>query len=186
MINGWIEFEDLKIPRITSVITMKDKISNTRVRLGINRDNHKVPTGLYALGDPGRKSPVLATCNYKLTLDILRKDLEGIDVWILVLDTKGINVWCASGKGTFSSKELMYQMNKWKVKDVSGSNKVIVPQLGATSMEPHLVRRFMNIRIIYGPVRSSDLKRFFEEGYRATEDMRCVKFGLRDRMALSQ
>jgi hypothetical protein len=184
LITGWIDHGDIKIPRLPWNQTMVDKFANVGVRLGINRDDHKIPTGLYALGNPDKKSPLIATCNYKLTFDILRKDLEDIDAWILVLDTNGVNVWCASGKGTFSSRELMYQMNKWKVKEITGTNKVILPQLGATSMEPYLVRKFMNVDIVYGPVRSSDLKKFISEG-KASDEMRKVDFKLKDRIVLT-
>lgn len=184
LITGWIEYGDIKIPKLSCELNMKDIIGNVGVRLGIKRDNYKVPTGLYALGNPLEKSPVIVTCNYKLTFDILRKNLEGLNVWILILDTKGINVWCASGKGTFSSKELMYQINKWKVKEITASNKVILPQLGATSMEPHLVKKYINIKIVYGPVRIADLKEFIESG-KASEEMRQVEFKLVDRLVLT-
>jgi hypothetical protein len=184
LINGWIDHGDIKIPKISGELTIKDKLGNVGVRLGIKRDNHKIPTGLYALGNPDKKSPLIATCNYKLTFYILRKDMEDMNAWILVLDTNGVNVWCASGKGTFSSRELMYQMNKWKVKEITGINKVILPQLGATSMEPHLVKKIMNIDIIYGPVRSSDFKKFVSEG-KASNEMRKVNFKLKDRIVLT-
>src|SRR3972149_4169926 len=72
---------------------------------GIGRDRCRVAPGLYALGAPGGDSPVLVTANYKLTFDVLRRDAAGLDAWILVLDTRGINVWCAAGEGTFGTEE---------------------------------------------------------------------------------
>ena len=54
--------------------------------------NYKVDPGLYALGNPAQSAPVLVTANYKLTFDRFRQALPGMDAWILVLDTKGINV----------------------------------------------------------------------------------------------
>ena len=38
-----------------------------------------VPPGLYALGEPGRDSDVLVTANYKLSFDMLRRALHGLD-----------------------------------------------------------------------------------------------------------
>lgn len=67
---------------------------------------YTIDPGLYALGNPDESSPVLVTANYKLTFDRLRQSLPKLDAWVLVLDTKGINVWCAAGKGTFGTGEV--------------------------------------------------------------------------------
>ena len=49
---------------------------------------------------------MLVTANYKLTFDQLRSSLDELDAWLLVVDTRGINVWCAAGKGTFCAEEV--------------------------------------------------------------------------------
>lgn len=90
-----------------SVITFSDRLGAWKARWGIGRMNYRVEPGLYRLGKPDRRSPVFVSANYKMSFDILRSSLAGRDCWILVLDTKGINVWCAAGKGTFGPMELM-------------------------------------------------------------------------------
>jgi hypothetical protein len=40
----------------------------------------------------------------------LRRELAGQDVWILVLDTRGVNVWCASAHKTFGTAELLQRI----------------------------------------------------------------------------
>lgn len=152
--------------------------------MGIKRFDYKIPTGMYAIGAPTKQSPLIVSCNYKLTFDLLRRDLEGMNVWLLILDTKGINVWCAAGKGTFGTRELLYQLNKYQIKSNLECEKIIVPQLGAVSMEPHVVKEILGIDIIYGPVRSNDLKAFIQADYNATEDMRKVTFTLKERLVL--
>ena len=59
------------------------------------------------VGAPDADSPVLVTANYKMTVDLLRRELAGLNAWLLVLDTRGINVWCAAGKGTFGTGEVI-------------------------------------------------------------------------------
>jgi hypothetical protein len=154
------------------------------VRWGIKRDHYRVDPGLYALGTPDERSDVLVTANYKLTFDVLRKNLSGLNLWLLVLDTKGINVWCAAGKGTFGTEELVRRIRLTKLENVVIHRRLILPQLGATGIAAHLVKKNSGFTVIFGPVRASDIKLFLEAGYKAAKEMRLVKFGWYDRLKL--
>jgi CO dehydrogenase/acetyl-CoA synthase gamma subunit (corrinoid Fe-S protein) len=68
---------------------------------------HHVNPGLYSIGAPDETAPVYVTANYTLSFDALRSALIEIDGYILVLDTLSVNVWCAAGKGTFGTEELV-------------------------------------------------------------------------------
>jgi len=83
---------------VDSTITFANRLDHFLARWGINRNGHRVDPGLYRLGNPTTESPVFASANYTLSFDALRSALAGYDAYILVLDTKGINVWCAAGK----------------------------------------------------------------------------------------
>ena len=98
------------LPHVSTRLGMADYLGAVRVRLGIRRDAYRINPGLYAVGHPTSASDVFVTANYKLSFDTLRKNLDGMDGWILVLDTKGINVWCAAGKKTFGTAELVRQI----------------------------------------------------------------------------
>src|SRR5665811_1490211 len=98
---------NISITKSTSELTFSDIMGSLKARWGINRMNFKVNPGLYSLGTPDSNSPVMVTGNYKMSFDALRKELTGINSYILVLDTKGVNVWCAASKGTFGTNELM-------------------------------------------------------------------------------
>lgn len=114
-ITGEISTSQGTAPQISTKLTPEDIWGTCKVRFGINRMNYKVNPGIYAVGTPNENSPVLVTANYKLTFDSLRKELKGLNLWIMVLDTKGINVWCAAGKGTFGTKELVNRISKVKL-----------------------------------------------------------------------
>ncbi|MEI7673431.1 MAG: mercury methylation corrinoid protein HgcA, partial [Deltaproteobacteria bacterium] len=86
------------VPVITSDLSRIDYRDSFKARWGVGRMHYAVDPGLYALGRPGAKSPVFVSANYKMSFDHLRRSLRGRDGWILVLDTVGINVWCAAGK----------------------------------------------------------------------------------------
>ena len=93
--------------------------------------NYRVEPGLYAVGQPDPQSPVLVSANYKLSFDRLRCRLAGLSVWILVIDTNGINVWCAAGKGTFGADEIVRCVESSRLSEVVAHRTLIVPQLGA-------------------------------------------------------
>ena len=145
---------------------------------------YQVRPGLYAAGNPDGESPVLVSANYKMSFDRLRSQLGGIDAWILVLDTRGINVWCAAGKGTFCSEEIVHRVEEAKLTEVVSHRELIVPQLGAPGVAAHDVKRRSGFRVIYGPVRAADLPAFLNAGMEATPDMRRVRFTLGDRLAV--
>ncbi|NJD01714.1 MAG: acetyl-CoA synthase subunit gamma [Ruminiclostridium sp.] len=147
--------------------------------------NYKINPGIYAVGTPDKDSPILVTANYKLTFDSLRMELTELNAWILVLDTNGINVWCAAGKGTFGTKELVSRINKVKLPEIAAHRTLVLPQLGAPGVSAHEVTKVTGFKIIYGPVRANDIKAFINSGMKATDDMRIVKFNTIDRLVLT-
>jgi len=146
--------------------------------------NYKIDPGLYALGNPGPASPVLVSANYKMSFDRLRESLPGRDAWILVLDTDGVNVWCAAGKGTFGTGELTFRIEGSGLAQVIDHNRIIVPQLGAVGISAHRVLKLSGFKVKYGPVRASDLPAFIDAGNRATPEMRVKTFNTVERLAL--
>ncbi len=124
------------------------------------------------------------TANYTLSFDALRSSLAGIDGYIMVLDTRGINVWCAAGKGTFGTDELARRAEATSLRDVVNHRTLILPQLGATGVSAHEVRKLSGFRVEYGPVRACDLPEYLKT-HEATAEMRRVRFGLAERLALA-
>jgi CO dehydrogenase/acetyl-CoA synthase gamma subunit (corrinoid Fe-S protein) len=105
-ITGSIDAAGMKIKKVSTKLEFPDHLGAIMVRWGISRNNYRVNPGLYSFGNPDNTSDVFVTANYKLSFDHLRKNLDGLSGWILVLDTRGVNVWCAAGKGTFGTNEL--------------------------------------------------------------------------------
>jgi len=170
---------------ISTRLTFKDKLGAWKARWGIGRMDYMVEPGIYAVGKPDETSPVLVSANYKLTFDTLRKNLTGLNCWLLILDTKGVNVWCAAGKGTFGTDELVNRIEKTGLSDIVKHKKLILPQLGAPGVSAHEVTKRTGFSVTYGPVRASDIKAFISSGYKATKEMRTVKFTIWDRLVLT-
>lgn len=184
-ISGEIQTPMGSVPRVLTQLAFSDRLGGWKARWGINRMNYKINPGLYAVGTPDDTSPVLVTANYKLTFDALRKELDGLNAWIMVLDTRGINVWCAAGKGTFGTKEIVTRVNKTKLHGIVSHRTLILPQLGAPGVSAHEVSKQTGFKVIYGPVRASDIKEFIAMGMKATPKMRTVEFNTYDRLVLT-
>jgi hypothetical protein len=167
----------------TSRLTAADRWDHVLARWGYRRSAHRVTPGLYALGNPTPDSPVFVTANYSLSFDALRSALPGTDGYILVLDTDGINVWCAAGKGTFGTEELVRRIEAVRLKDVVRHRQLILPQLGAPGVAAHIVKKQSGFKVEYGPVRADDLPEYLKTRT-ATPAMRLVRFNLADRMTL--
>ena len=172
------------IPQISTVWSKTDLWNTIKVRWSVGRMDYKVEPGIYAVGNPEQSSPVFVTANFKLTFDHVRRALSSMDAWLLVLDTKGINVWCAAGKGTFSTNELTRQINRVGLEKIVNHHKIIVPQLGAVGVSAHEIRKNTGFSVIYGPVRAEDIHDFMKAGMKATKEMRTVKFSIWDRLKL--
>ncbi len=172
------------VPRASTTLRLADTLARWKARWGMGRMGYRVEPGLYAVGDPTPESPVLVSANYKMSFDCLRSQLGDRDAWILVLDTRGINVWCAAGKGTFGTEELVQRVEGVRLGEIVSHRGLVVPQLGAPGVSAHEVRRASGFRVVYGPVRAEDLPAFLAAGMKATPEMRRVRFTLRDRVAL--
>jgi len=171
------------IRQTTSRLSFANHWDHISARWGHKRSEHRVAVGLYALGQPTPDSPVFVTANYTLSFDAVRSALEGVDGYILVLDTHGINVWCAAGKGTFGTDKLVRRIEATRLHNVVNHRRLVLPQLGASGVAAHEVKRRSGFGVTYGPVRAQDLPAYLET-QRVTPEMRKVRFTMRDRLTL--
>ena len=184
-IIGSVETAVGKVPQVASDLQFTDRVGAFKARVGVNRMHYAVDPCLYALGKPTGDSPVLVSANYKLSFDRLRSSLPGQDAWIMVLDTKGINVWCAAGKGTFGTEEIISRVQECRLAEVVSHRTLVLPQLGAPGVAAHSVKESCGFRVRYGPVRAEDIPAYTDAGMKATPEMRRVSFTLAERLVLT-
>ncbi len=183
-VTGTIETTAGPVPVVSKVFSRTDRMGAFKTRWGIGRMNYRVDAGLYAIGEPTAASPVFVTANYKLTFDLLRRAVSSMDGWILVLDTLGINVWCAAGKGTFGTDEVVDRIESSHLADIVSHRKLILPQLAGPGVAGHEVKKRSGFEVVYGPVRAEDIPEFLRKGLRAEEPMRTKDFPFMERLAL--
>ena len=174
------------VNKVSSEWSRSDYSGSIKCRISDSfRMKYKIEPGLYAIGEPDGNSDVFASANYKLSFDILRKELNGLSAWILVLDTKGINVWCAAGKGTFGTEELVKRISKVKLGNFLNHRRIIVPQLGAVGVNADTVFKQTGFKVYFGPVYAKDIKNYIEAGKRKTPEMRKIEFSTLNRLILT-
>lgn len=184
-IDGVVESRGGPVPRVATKLTRRDRHGAWRMRWGIGRDDYRVEPGLYAAGSPGAAAPVLVSANYKLSFDSLRAAIDGLSAWLLVVDTRGINVWCAAGKGTFSAAEVNRVVEKTRLAEIVDHRRLVLPQLSAPGVAAHEVKRGSGFRAVFGPLRAADLPAFLAASMVATPPMRAVGFDLGERLVLT-
>ena len=180
----WLETSAGRVPQVSSRLQFADHLGTWKVRWGIGRTTYLIPPGLYAIGRPDSESPVVVTANYKMSYDLVRNSLAGRDVWLLILETFGINVWCAAGKGTFGTNELVRRLQLTGLGKVVHHRTLLLPILGAPGVAAHEVARQTGFRIRYAALRAKELPTYLDNGMNTTPAMRQLTFTLRERLAL--
>ncbi|QWV99763.1 acetyl-CoA synthase subunit gamma [Geomonas nitrogeniifigens] len=180
----WIPAGAGRAPQVSGSLTLADHLGACFARWGINRMTFMVPPGLYAIGAPDSEAPVVVTANYKMSYDLVRRALCGRNVWLLVLETYGINVWCAAGKGTFGTGELVHRIEKSGLDRVVGHRRLILPILGAAGVSAHRVKQRSGFDVTYATMRAADLPAYLDRGGSSTPAMRELRFNWYDRLVL--
>lgn len=146
----------------------------------------KFATGLYRVGQPDRKSPVLVTGNYELTVRRLVRELDNqVDCWVLVANSRGINVWCAAGGGYFTAEDVIAALKTSGVMEVVSHHALILPQLCANGIDGWKIRKETRWGVHWGPVRARDIPAYLNAGRKKTDAMRHVQFPLKDRLEMT-
>ncbi|MCK4901168.1 MAG: methyltransferase domain-containing protein, partial [Anaerolineales bacterium] len=145
----------------------------------------KIRPGLYAVGQPDEDSPVLVTGNFDLTVRRLVRAIDcRVDAWLLVADSRGINVWCAAGGGYFSAEKVISAVKSSRLADVVHHQTLILPQLCANGVDGGLIQGETGWSVLWGPVTAEDIPQYLTSNREKSDDMRWVRFPLKDRLEM--
>ena len=184
-VDGFIDTAEGSVPRVKTDLEGPDHLVTILARSGIQRNRYTLSPGLYGVGKPDADSPILVTANYRLSFNALRTALAGFNAWILVLDTRGINVWCAAGKGTFGTDEVIRLVRLTGLDRIVAHRRLILPQLGAVGVSARDVKKACGFKVTWGPIRVEDIKAFVTSGMKADASMRRVTFTMAERLVLT-
>jgi NAD-dependent dihydropyrimidine dehydrogenase PreA subunit len=141
--------------------------------------------GLVTIGKPHRHSPVLLTCNFRLTVERVKRALEGTDAYLLVANSRGVNVWCAATGGLLTDHDVVSVLKTSGIQNLVDHRQVILPQLAATGVQATAVQRRTGWRVVWGPVRADGVSAFLQRGLDATREMRTVDFRWAQRIEMA-
>jgi NAD-dependent dihydropyrimidine dehydrogenase PreA subunit len=142
-------------------------------------------TGLRIIGSPGPGAPVLVTCNFDLTVRRVMKALEGVDCYLLVAQSHGVNVWCASGGGKFNAHSVISVVKTSRIAEKVNHRTLILPQFSAAGVDIARVEQDTGWRCKFGPAYAADMPTYIEAGMKKTDEMRRAKFPLHDRLEMA-
>ena len=142
-------------------------------------------TGLIKIGNPDKDAPVLVTGNYHLTVMKVKRALKGQNVFLLVTNSHGINVWCAAAGGHFTHHDVISAIKLSGIENLVDHRAVILPQLAACGIEAKAIDQRAGWKVKWGPVAIEDFTSYLKNGKKKTADMSIVRFPLKDRLEIA-
>ena len=142
-------------------------------------------TGLRTIGSPGRDAPVIVTCNFDLTVRRVVKALKGMDCYLLVAPSHGINVWCAAGGGMFNAHSVTSVVKTSRIAEKVNHRTLLLPQFSAPGIDIARVEHETGWRCRFGPAYAADIPAYIEAGFRKSDDMRHARFPLVARLEMA-
>ena len=138
-----------------------------------------------AIGSPDKSSPILVTCNFDYTVRHLKEYLkkEALDCFLLVVNTKGTNVWCAAAEGVFTTDIVLSHLKVYNVGELVNHKRLILPQLSVAGVKRKELKEH-GWEGIYGPVYFTDLKEFLNNGLTKNKDMQALEYGYWERFKM--
>lgn len=143
---------------------------------------HATVTGLRPVGDPDETSPVLVTCNFSLTVKRVIRSLDGFDLWLLVVASDGVNVWCSASGGMLSHHRVIDAIKVSELSRRVAHRKIVLPPLCAPGVDRQVIQEQTGFHCRFGPVYAKDIPEYLRKGMKKTDGMRRASFDWRHRL----
>ena len=170
---GEIEKAVLGITKFASLLALADCGGETWLPLWTLRQNIytdpqkplQMDPGLYAIGEPNDRSPLLVTSNFSLTYFIVSTEAEasGTACHLAVVDAEGLSVLTAWSAGKFSGDRVAKALRQMKAAERVRHHTVIIPgyvPVISGELEDALGDGW---HVLVGPQEASDIAPFFRD-----------------------
>ncbi len=143
---------------------------------------HPEALGLYPIGNPDDTSPVIATGNFRLTVKRVQ-DAVDFDCWLLICNSRGINIWCSSLAGHFGTVDVINAIRDTNLAGTTRSRRLILPQLCASNVFCDEILAETGFHAEFGPVYTEYLEAYLENP--ESEGIRSVDFKAAQRVEMA-
>ncbi|MFZ1984365.1 MAG: acetyl-CoA decarbonylase/synthase complex subunit gamma [Desulfatitalea sp.] len=139
-------------------------------RLNIFTDPQRpmtVTEGIYQIGTPNEKSPVLVTTNFALTYFIVSGEIESSRVpsWLLIKDSEGLSVLTAWAAGKFAGDDVGAFVKKSGIMDKVKHTQLIIPGYAA-AIVGDVEEELPGWTITVGPREAAHIPGFLRERFK--------------------
>ena len=141
--------------------------------------------GLRKCGNPGRDSPVFLTTNFDMTVRKVKQALKEQSCYLLVANTRGINVWCAAVGASFTAQHVISAIKTSGIAELVDHRRVILPQLAAPGVDAGAVKEATGWDVVFGPVYAKFLPRYIENNFSKSKEMSLVRSTLSGRLEMA-
>lgn len=139
------------------------------------------PLGLYRIGSPRDSSIAFVTGNYSLTVRRAVKALRGTDCWLLVCDSRGINVWCSTLAGHFGTEDIVDAIRFTNLSETAHPVSIVLPQLCAANVSLKTVAMAAGAPAEFGPASINNVEDFIQH----EQEIRKVQFRTGNRIEMA-
>jgi len=169
------EFEKavIGVTKFASLLALTDHGDETWLPLWTLRQNIytdpqkplQMDAGVYPIGEPDSKSPLLVTTNFSLTYFVVSSELEasGLASHLAVVEAEGLSVLTAWSAGKFSGDRVAKALRAMQATERVSHRTVIIPgyvSVISGELEDALGDGW---RVLVGPQEASDINPFFRD-----------------------
>ena len=144
-----------------------------------------VEPGLKIVGNPDQNSPVFLTCNFYLTVRKVLNDLRRLDCYVLIANTKGINVWSSSCGGDFNHHSVISVIKTSGIEKRVKHRILVLPQSSAPGINAKEINEETGWTVKFGPVYAKDVPDYVKSGFKKTPSMYRLKWPLFERFEVA-
>jgi acetyl-CoA decarbonylase/synthase complex subunit gamma len=121
----------------------------------------QVEPKVYAIGEPGKDSPVFVTTNFSLTYFIVSGEIEnsGLNAWLVIPECEGMSVLTAWAAGKFSGATIGKFCKEIKLDELVNTREIVIPGYVA-QISGELEENMPGWKVIVGTQEASDIEGF--------------------------
>jgi len=141
------------------------------------------PLGLYKIGNATEDAPVYVTGNYELTVRRVCKGLIDQDCWLLVSNSRGINIWCSSLANHFGTEDIVDAIQLTRLSEKVKHKKIVLPQLCAANISKERIEKETGFVADFGPFSIENITEYMQKPL--IPEIRLATFTWRERLEMS-